>query len=122
VLDACEAAALSLGALGAGVEPMDDDMQPVEPIWFAYSSAMWNARFRDALPKWRDKISPTLLRQMELGKDITGGDVDLNDTQFNGRTGPEQARRPNRPSRVQRPTRLRTRPRGGCTGASPGLV
>ena len=48
VLEACEAAAMSLGALGASVEPMDDDMEPVEPIWFAYSSAMWNARFRDS--------------------------------------------------------------------------
>jgi aspartyl-tRNA(Asn)/glutamyl-tRNA(Gln) amidotransferase subunit A len=72
VLDACEQAAMALGELGAVVEPMDDDAEPVEPIWFAYSSAMWNARFRDALPKWRDRMSPTLLRQMELGKDTTG--------------------------------------------------
>ena len=75
VLEACEAAAMSLGALGASVEPMDDDLEPVEPIWFAYSSAMWNARFRDSLPQWGNRLSPTLLRQMELGKDITGGDV-----------------------------------------------
>ena len=75
VLDACERAAMVLGELGAHVEPMDDDLEPVEPIWFAYSSAMWNARFRDALPKWRDKMSPTLLRQMELGKDTTGETV-----------------------------------------------
>jgi aspartyl-tRNA(Asn)/glutamyl-tRNA(Gln) amidotransferase subunit A len=72
VLDACERAAMTLGELGATVEPMDDEVEPVEPIWFAYSSAMWNARFRDALPKWREKMSPTLLRQMELGKDTTG--------------------------------------------------
>jgi aspartyl-tRNA(Asn)/glutamyl-tRNA(Gln) amidotransferase subunit A len=72
VLDACERAAMVLGELGATVEPMDDDLEPVEPIWFAYSSAMWNARFRDALPKWREKMSRTLLRQMELGKDTTG--------------------------------------------------
>ena len=47
-------------------------MEPVEPIWFAYSSAMWNARFRDLCRKWGNKLSPTLVRQMELGKDITG--------------------------------------------------
>jgi aspartyl-tRNA(Asn)/glutamyl-tRNA(Gln) amidotransferase subunit A len=75
VLEACESAAMSLGTLGASVEPMDDDLEPVEPIWFAYSSAMWNARFRDALPKWGNRLSPTLLKQMELGRDITGGDV-----------------------------------------------
>jgi aspartyl-tRNA(Asn)/glutamyl-tRNA(Gln) amidotransferase subunit A len=72
VLDACERAAMALSELGAAVEPMDDDLEPVEPIWFAYSSAMWNARFRDLLPKWRERMSPTLLRQMELGKDTTG--------------------------------------------------
>lgn len=72
VLELCEAAAMTLGKLGAAVEPMDDDLEPVEPTWFAYSSAMWNARFRDALPQWRERISPTLIRQMDLGKDTTG--------------------------------------------------
>lgn len=75
VLAACEAAAMTLAELGASVEPMDDDMEPVEPIWFAYSSAMWNARFSDVLPQWGNRLSPTLLRQMELGKNISGGDV-----------------------------------------------
>jgi aspartyl-tRNA(Asn)/glutamyl-tRNA(Gln) amidotransferase subunit A len=75
VLDACERAAMALGELGASVEPMDDDLEPVEPIWFAYSTAMWNARFRDLLPKWRDRMSPTLLKQMELGKDVTAEQV-----------------------------------------------
>jgi aspartyl-tRNA(Asn)/glutamyl-tRNA(Gln) amidotransferase subunit A len=72
VLDLCEKAALALGELGASVEPTDDDLEPVEPIWFAYSSAMWNARFRDLLADWRDRLSPTLIRQMELGQGITG--------------------------------------------------
>jgi hypothetical protein len=72
VLDACERAAMALGELGAVVEPMDDDMEPIEPIWFAYSSTLWSARFRDQLPQWGNRLSPTLLRQMELGKDITG--------------------------------------------------
>ena len=72
VLDLSERAAMALGELGATVEPMDDDLEPVEPIWFAYARALWNARFRDALPQWHDKLSPTLIRQMELGKDTTG--------------------------------------------------
>jgi aspartyl-tRNA(Asn)/glutamyl-tRNA(Gln) amidotransferase subunit A len=72
VLDACERAAMALGELGAVVEPMDDDMEPIEPIWFAYSSTLWSARFRDLLPQWGNRLSPTLLKQMELGKDITG--------------------------------------------------
>jgi aspartyl-tRNA(Asn)/glutamyl-tRNA(Gln) amidotransferase subunit A len=72
VLSLTERAAMTLGELGANVEPMDDDLEPVEPIWFAYASAIWNARFRDVLPRWGNKLSPTLLRQMELGKDTTG--------------------------------------------------
>jgi aspartyl-tRNA(Asn)/glutamyl-tRNA(Gln) amidotransferase subunit A len=75
VLALCEGAAMTLAGLGASVELMEDDMEPVEPIWFAYSSAMWNARFREALPQWRDRLSPTLVAQMELGKDITGEGV-----------------------------------------------
>jgi aspartyl-tRNA(Asn)/glutamyl-tRNA(Gln) amidotransferase subunit A len=75
VLDACERAAMALGGLGAVVEPMDDDMEPIEPIWFAYSSTLWNARFHDLLPQWGNRLSPTLLRQMELGKDITGEEL-----------------------------------------------
>ncbi len=72
VLDLTERAAMALGELGASVEPMDDDLEPVEPIWFAYASAIWNARFRDLLPQWGNRLSPTLVRQMELGKDTTG--------------------------------------------------
>jgi aspartyl-tRNA(Asn)/glutamyl-tRNA(Gln) amidotransferase subunit A len=72
VLDLTERAAMALGELGATVEPMDDDLEPVEPIWFAYASAIWNARFRDLLPQWGNRFSPTLVRQMELGKDTTG--------------------------------------------------
>jgi aspartyl-tRNA(Asn)/glutamyl-tRNA(Gln) amidotransferase subunit A len=71
----CESAAMTLAELGAEVELMDDDMEPVEPIWFAYASALWNARFRAALPQWRDKLSPTLVKQMELGKDASAEDV-----------------------------------------------
>jgi aspartyl-tRNA(Asn)/glutamyl-tRNA(Gln) amidotransferase subunit A len=72
VLALCEKAAQALGELGASVEPMEDDLEPVQPIWIAYSGAMWSARFHDRLPEWRDKLSPTLLRQMEQGREVTG--------------------------------------------------
>ncbi|HEU0058607.1 MAG TPA: amidase, partial [Hyphomicrobiaceae bacterium] len=42
VLDLTERAGLALSELGANVEPMDDDLEPVEPAWFAYTSALWN--------------------------------------------------------------------------------
>ena len=75
VLDLCERAAIALGELGATVEPMDDDLDPVEPAWFAYASAIWNARFAEELPRWGNRLSPTFVRQMELGKDTTGAAV-----------------------------------------------
>jgi aspartyl-tRNA(Asn)/glutamyl-tRNA(Gln) amidotransferase subunit A len=75
VLDLCERAAMTLGELGAIVEPMDDDLEAVEPAWFAYASAIWNARFTDLLPRWGNSLSPTLLRQMELGRHTSAEDV-----------------------------------------------
>lgn len=67
VLDRCEEVADALGDLGAIVEPMGDDMEPTEPMWLVVSTALWNARFADQLPKWRDQMSPTLVRQMAGG-------------------------------------------------------
>ncbi|HEU0059550.1 MAG TPA: amidase family protein, partial [Hyphomicrobiaceae bacterium] len=77
VLDLTERAGLALSELGANVEPMDDDLEPVEPAWFAYTSALWNARFGELVPRLRNRLSPTLLAQMQLGKDATGTDVGL---------------------------------------------
>ena len=67
VLERCEQVADALGDLGAIVEPMGDDMEPTEPMWLVVSTALWNARFADRLPEWREKMSPTLVRQMSGG-------------------------------------------------------
>ena len=67
-----EAAAGTLGELGAVIEPMGDDLEPTEPFWLDLSTALWNARFADTLPRWRDKLSPTLVRQMSAGHDQSG--------------------------------------------------
>lgn len=72
VLTRCESMAGLLGELGAIVEPMGDDLEPTEPYWLTLSTALWNARFADMLPKWRDKMSPTLVRQMTGGNQMTG--------------------------------------------------
>ena len=50
---------------------MDDDLEPVEPIWFAYASAVERALPRGAAQVGQ-QLSPTLVKQMELGKDTTG--------------------------------------------------
>ena len=67
VLHRCERVADALGDLGAIVEPMGDDMEPTEPMWLVVSTALWNARFGDRLAEWRDRMSPTLVRQMSGG-------------------------------------------------------
>lgn len=75
VLSQCEAAAQVFAELGATVEPMDDDLEPTEPFWLTLSTALWNARFADSLPKWREKLSPTLIGQMERGAEMSGEEV-----------------------------------------------
>ena len=62
-------------AVGASVEPMADDVEPIEPFWFLINAALWSARFGPLLPKWQDRLSPTLLAQMERGKAVTGTEV-----------------------------------------------
>ena len=71
-LQRCEATTGLLGDLGATIEPMGDDLEPTEPYWLDLSTALWNARFADTLPKWRDKLSPTLLSQMSAGHNQSG--------------------------------------------------
>lgn len=75
VLALTQAAVEALGELGAIIEPMGDDLEPTEPFWLTLSTALWNARFADALPKWRDKLSPTLIGQMERGAKSSAEDV-----------------------------------------------
>ena len=72
VLAMCEAAANTLGDLGATLEPMGDDLEPTEPFWLDLTTALWSARFTDMLPVWRDRMSPTLVRQMETGGAVDG--------------------------------------------------
>ena len=74
-LSLCHDAAEALGDLGAVVEPMGDDLEPTEPFWLTLSTALWNARFAEMLPKWRDRMSPTLVAQMERGTGSRAEDV-----------------------------------------------
>ncbi|MGI9382260.1 MAG: amidase family protein, partial [Methyloligellaceae bacterium] len=60
-----------LGDMGATMETMQDDMAPTEPFWLVLSTALWRARFADLLPEWRDRMSKTLLRQMQGGEGHT---------------------------------------------------
>ncbi len=64
-------AASTFADLGADLHDMADDMEPTEPMWLVLSTALWNARFSAVLPEWRDRMSPTLVRQMAGGKEHT---------------------------------------------------
>ena len=46
-------------------------MEPTAPFWLVLSTALWNARFGDLLPQWRERMSPTLVKQMEAGRGHT---------------------------------------------------
>jgi len=67
VLELTHEAADTFAELGATLEPMGDDMEPTEPFWLVISTGLWNARFGNELAQWRDRLSPTLVRQMQGG-------------------------------------------------------
>src|SRR5438067_9697038 len=64
VRETCERA---LGALGAVVEPVNDDFASTEPIWLILTQSFWNARFRRYVAEFGPRMSETLLRQMDNG-------------------------------------------------------
>lgn len=67
VLRLTRSAADTFGELGAVMTEMADDMEPTEPMWLVLSTALWNARFSHLLAEWKDRMSPTLVRQMAGG-------------------------------------------------------
>jgi len=64
---ACEAALAAFAELGAVVEPVEDDFTGTEPIWLVLTQSFWNARFRQHVARFGNRISDTLLRQMDTG-------------------------------------------------------
>ena len=67
VREACEAALRVFEDLGAIIEPVDDDFQTTEPIWLVLTQSFWNARFRRYVAQYGNRMSDTLIRQMDTG-------------------------------------------------------
>src|SRR5438067_2824415 len=71
VREACEKALAAFAELGAVVEPANfgsaDDFQSTEPIWLVLTQSFWNARFRRYVAQFGNRMSETLLRQMDTG-------------------------------------------------------
>jgi aspartyl-tRNA(Asn)/glutamyl-tRNA(Gln) amidotransferase subunit A len=64
---ACESALAALAGLGAIVEPVEDDFRTTEPIWLVLTQSFWNARFRRYVGQFGNRMSKTLVRQMDTG-------------------------------------------------------
>src|SRR5947207_1834999 len=71
VREACERALTAFAELGATVEPAglspEDDFASTEPIWLILTQSFWNARFRRYVAQFGNRMSETLLRQMDTG-------------------------------------------------------
>ncbi|HEX3537313.1 MAG TPA: amidase [Stellaceae bacterium] len=63
----CEAAVVALAELGAIVEPFEDPFGSTEPIWLILTQSFWNARFRQYVDRFGNRMSETLIRQMDTG-------------------------------------------------------
>ncbi len=63
----CEEALKAFEELGAAVEAVEDDFQSTEPIWLVLTQSFWNARFRRYVGQFGNRMSDTLLRQMDTG-------------------------------------------------------
>ena len=81
-VDANARAALErLQGLGAEVDEVDPAI-PVDAVlagslnWAAYTAAMWEG----LLPRWRDKMTPSVLRRIDNG--LAAGGVELKRTEF----------------------------------------
>lgn len=64
---ACEAALSTLEELGVIVTPIDDYFRTTEPIWLVLTQSFWNARFRHYVGQYGNRMSDTLVRQMDTG-------------------------------------------------------
>jgi aspartyl-tRNA(Asn)/glutamyl-tRNA(Gln) amidotransferase subunit A len=67
VREACEAALKVFEELGAIIHPVDDAFQTTEPIWLVLTQSFWNARFHRYVAQFGNRMSDTLIRQMETG-------------------------------------------------------
>jgi aspartyl-tRNA(Asn)/glutamyl-tRNA(Gln) amidotransferase subunit A len=64
---ACEGALAAFEELGAIVTPIDGDFHTTEPIWLVLTQSFWNARFRRYVAQYGNRMSETLIRQMDTG-------------------------------------------------------
>src|SRR5207244_10597067 len=67
VLALCEAALQQFTTLGAVVETVADDFPATEPAWLVLTHSFWHARFGGYLAQHGNRMTPSLVRQIENG-------------------------------------------------------
>ncbi len=75
VLAACEGALAHFRALGAIVETVPDDFGPTEPTWLVLTHSFWHGRFAQYLPQYGNRMTPSLVRQIENGARYSAADL-----------------------------------------------
>lgn len=72
VLTAFEAALNRLADLGAEMVAMKGDDFDIEPIWRVINHTTWRARFAEMVAREGNRMSPSLIRQVELASEVSG--------------------------------------------------
>jgi aspartyl-tRNA(Asn)/glutamyl-tRNA(Gln) amidotransferase subunit A len=72
---AFDAALKQLAALGAELEPLDDPLPDMLPVWQVLNHTTWRARFGDMIAKHRAQVTPSLVRQVEMAAEWSGADL-----------------------------------------------
>ena len=75
VLANTDAAVAALADRGAEIEDIDQPFENTEPFWLVITQAVWAARFAGYLERWRDRMTPTLVRQIEAGRVYSATDL-----------------------------------------------
>ena len=75
VLAMAEAAVAHLATLGAIVELVPDDFGPTEPTWLVLTHSFWHGRFAQYLPQHGNRMTPSLVRQIENGARYSAADL-----------------------------------------------
>jgi aspartyl-tRNA(Asn)/glutamyl-tRNA(Gln) amidotransferase subunit A len=80
VREACITALKALEGLGAVIVPVAEDFTSTEPIWLVLTQSFWNARFRRYVAQYGNRMTDTLIRQMDTGAAHSA--VDLQQAMF----------------------------------------
>ena len=77
VLATLDRAAKLLSEAGAAVEPLEAQIEPIEPLWRVINHSTWRARFAVMVEKHRDIMTPTLVRQVDEAEAFSATDYQL---------------------------------------------